>query len=113
MKRLDAPVAMPAQEEVVEDRRVLEEFDVLEGPGNAHLGHPVRADLGDVLVLEAKGSLIEAVEPVDAVEDGRFPGPVGSDDGEDLPLFYLEVDPVQRPQPAETDGDVFASKNAI
>ena len=47
----------------------------------------------------------DVVEPGDAVEEGRLPGAVRSDDADDGALVDLEVELVDREEPAEPLGD--------
>ncbi len=91
---------------------MLEELDVLEGPGDAQLGDLVRAQPGQVVggtvpVHKADLALLRMVEAADAVEQAGLAGAVGSDDGEDFPVSHVQTDAAQGSHATEVQADVF------
>jgi hypothetical protein len=101
-----ADVGVPAEHQVVHDREVLEQLDVLERPGHAHLGDVVRRAAEDVLAEEAHLALLGSVHAREHVEDRGLAGAVGPDDREQLVLADLEVAPVDRLDAGEGQVDV-------
>jgi hypothetical protein len=79
-------VRVVADQQVLQHRRVLEQLDVLEGPGDAHLGHAVGRHVRQVVALERDGPGGGHVDPADQVEHRGLAGTVGADQGEDLAL---------------------------
>ena len=57
-----------------------------------------------ILKVEENLSPRGFVDPADAVEHRGIPGPVGADDGIDLPFSYCEGNPAQSFQPAKAYG---------
>jgi hypothetical protein len=47
------------------------------------------------------------IKPVDAIEDARFAGAVGSDDGQDLPRVNVKADARESGDPSEMQFDIF------
>ena len=90
--------AVPADQHVLAGGHVREQAQVLEGPGDAELGDPVRGKAVDPLALEQHVALAGGEQPGDAVEEG-LAGPVGPDQADDLALADGEVDLVHRHQP--------------
>ena len=83
---------------------MLEEFDVLEGSGNAQMGDLVRAGVRDVVrspVVVNNFAVLGLVESADAVEQAGLAGAVGTDDGEYFALFDFEAYVEQRSDAAE------------
>src|SRR5262249_40681493 len=101
-----AAMRVAADEEVLQDARMLEELDVLKGAGDAAAGDLVRRRAGDVLVLEDDAPRRALVDAAHQVEDRALAGAVGADDGEDLALLHLEADAVDRLDAAEMDGEI-------
>jgi hypothetical protein len=94
-----------AHEDVVEHGEVREQLDVLEGAGDAERGDPVGPHAHDRLALPADVALLGLVHLVDAVEDGRLPGAVGADDGEQLAGVDGEADVVEGGDAPEGEPD--------
>ena len=98
--------AVAADHHVLQDRHVGEQADVLKGPGHSQLRDLVDLDAVDPPAFPPGrrdedipfGRLVDAG---DAVEEGGLAGAVGADQGDDLALPDLEVDGVERPEPAE------------
>ena len=105
-------MAVPADQQVGEHGRILEQFDVLEGAGDAELGDAEGRLLGDVLILEINPARGRAVDPRDQVEDRTLAGAVGADDREDLALLHREADGVDRLQAAEMQREIFGAEIA-
>ena len=103
---------MTADQQIAQHGRILEQFDVLEGAGNAEAGDLVGRLLGDVLVLEKDLARGRRIDPRDQVEDRTLAGAVGADDREDLALLHGEADGIDRLQAAEVQGQVFRTEIA-
>jgi hypothetical protein len=93
-----ADVEVAAQQQVVEHGEVLEQLDVLEGPGHAGAGDAVGLEPDQVAAGEADGALLGPVQAREAVEQRGLAGAVGTDDGEQLVGPDLER---HRPQGAD------------
>src|ERR1700761_4548125 len=100
-------MAVPAESQVLQQRSIREQLDVLEGTRDAKTGDPVRRNLGDVLVLKDQPSGGRRVDAADQVEDRRLAGAVGTDDGEHLARLHVEAYRIHGADPAEADGDLF------
>ena len=81
---------MLGDQDVIEDRQVREETDVLEGPGNAELRDGIRGVATEVAAAELYGAGGRGIDPGDAVERGRLTGTVRADQGDDLAAVDLE-----------------------
>src|SRR5512141_27679 len=99
-----------AQHQVVKYGHMMEECDVLEGAGDAQVGHLVRLHPGDFPVLEVDRAALWRVAARDAGEDRGLPGAVGDDDRVDAPLLHVDRDPVDRLHPSEGEVDVVDPK---
>ncbi len=99
--------------DVVQRRELAEQLDVLEGPGNAGLGHLVRAVVGDVRVVQVDAPVVGVVELVDAVQQARLAGAVRADQRDEFVLLDLEVDAVERQNVAEPFGDVLRAQDDL
>ncbi len=96
---------VPAHHHVLERRHFREQADVLEGAGNARLGHQVHR-LGLVgLARQLEGAAVGRVQPGDDVEEGRLAGAVGADQAIHLAALDGDADVRERLQAAETLGD--------
>jgi hypothetical protein len=103
---------VPADQQVAQHGGILEQFDVLEGAGDAELGDAERGLLGDVLILEENPARGRLVDPRDQIEDRALAGPVGADDLENLALLHGEGDRVDRFQAAEMQRQVLGAEVA-
>ena len=81
---------MLGDEDVIEDRQIREETDVLEGPGDAELRDGIRGVATKIAAAELHGAGGRGIDPGDAVERGRFTGTVRADQGDDLAAVDLE-----------------------
>jgi hypothetical protein len=106
-----ADVVVPAEHEVLQHGQVLEQLDVLEGPGHAELGDLVRAQTGEVVPVERHPALLRPVHTGDHIEDRRLPGPIGPDDGEQLVLGDGERNTVDGFDAGEAEPDVFETQH--
>src|ERR1700730_3974372 len=104
------PVA--ANQEVREHGGGFEQFDVLEGAGDAEPGDAIGGLLRDVLILEKNPSRGRAVDARDQVEDGTLAGTVRPDDREYLALLHRERDGIDRLQAAEMQREIFGAEIA-
>src|SRR5215210_123827 len=92
---------MLADEDVLERGHGGEQPDVLERPGDAPLGDPVRPQLRDVPPLERDDPGRGPVEAGEHVEEGGLAGAVRPDDRHDRLAGDREVDGLDRHQAAE------------
>ena len=99
-------VDVHANHDVLDDRHVGEEADVLEGPRDAAGGDLVRAQADQGLAVELDGTGVGAIDAGEGVEERRFPGTVGTDDGDDPPLLEGEGDVADRLQTTKGLGDI-------
>ena len=93
--------------DVVDDRHLTEQTDVLERAGNA-----VMIDLdgfvsGDVLPVQQDDALVWLVNAGQQVENCRLAGAVGADETVELSLFDREIEIVHGAQTAEGNAEVF------
>ncbi len=104
--------AMPADQQVFQHRRVLEQLDVLERARDAEARHAVRGRARDVLPLEHDAAARRLVDAADQVEDRALAGAVRTDDGEDLALLDRERHAVDGLDAAEGDRKVLHVEEA-
>jgi hypothetical protein len=105
-------VRMPRQQEVLQQGRMLEQLDVLEGAGDAESGDAVRRHVGDVGAVEGELAAGRLVDAAHQIEDGGLAGAVGTDDGEDLALVDGEAHAVDGLDAAEVDGEPVRDEEA-
>ena len=105
-------MAVPADQQICQHGRILEQFDVLEGAGDAEPGDVVSRLLGDVLVFEKDLAVRRRIDARDQVEDRALAGAVGADDREDLALLDREAHGIDRLQAAEMQRQVFGPEIA-
>src|ERR1700737_2331351 len=105
-------MTVPADQKVAEHGGILEQFDILEGAGDAEPGDAEGGRLGNVLILEINPARGRAVDPRDQVEDRAFAGPVGTDDREYLALLYREADGIDRLEAPEMQREIFGAEIA-
>jgi hypothetical protein len=97
---------MGADPNVVEDREIWKQRDVLEGAPDADFGDPVRPPPQDALAFQQNVARARLVEPAQAVEERGLAGAVRSDQAQDLALMHVERYAIQRNDAAEHDTDV-------
>ena len=73
---------MTSEEDVVQHRQVLEQLDVLEGPGNSQFGNAVGFHAQETVTAEADRTLLRVVDAVETIEDRGLACSVWPDDGE-------------------------------
>ena len=112
LPELRGGVTMPADQQIAQHGRVLEQFDVLERAGDAEAGDLVRRLLGDVLVIEEDLARRRRVDPRDQVEDRALAGAIGADDREDLALLHGEADRIDRLEAAEVQREIVCTEVA-
>ncbi len=98
-------VHVPAEEQVLQARHVLEELDVLEAAADAQLGHPLRRQARDVATAPPHAPRLGAVEAADDVEDARLARAVRPDERRHLALVEGEADGREGGQAPEVEGD--------
>src|SRR5215467_4312337 len=105
VERVGAELRMQAAEHVVDDGHSTEELDVLECAGQPVIDDSMAWIAQQVVPVEQDLTRVRRVHPGDAVEQGRFPGPIWADQPEDRAFLDVEGDVVQRDDPAEPDAD--------
>ena len=83
---------MPRQpgQEVVDHAHLLEQRIVLEGPANTATGRVQGIDATKALLLEDDLAAVEAVDPIQQVEQRTLARAVGPDQGADLTAPHFE-----------------------
>src|SRR3972149_5791732 len=84
----EAETAVHADEDVLQDRHLRKETDVLEGPADAELCNPIRGQADGGTPVESDGAPIGLIHPGKHVEECRLPRSIGTNDGDDLPLWH-------------------------
>ena len=95
-----------AQADVVQDAQLLEQADILKGPGNPGGGDAVAAPVADVLAPESDSAGAEAEDPGDEIEHGGLAGAVGPDKPHQLSGENLQGKIGQGLEAAEAVGKV-------
>ncbi len=128
---------MFGDQNVLKYGKILEQSDILERTGNAHLGYFIRSmsdhpcigilvfsDIelfhfplgmigGDDLFFVSDASVCGFINTGDAVECRGFPRPVGADEGYNFSPVYLQGKVIQGNYTAKLHGQVFHLKNMI
>jgi len=99
-------MAVAADQQVLQHRGVLEQFDVLEGAGNTVARDDVRRHARDHLALEAHFARGRPVQRRNQVEDRGLAGAVRPDQGKHFVGPDVEGDVVYRHQAAEAHRQV-------
>ena len=81
---------MLGDEDVIEDRQIREEADVLEGPGDAELRDGIRSVPTEITAVELHGAGGRGIDAGDTVKRRRLAGTVRPDQGDDLAAVDLE-----------------------
>ena len=105
-KEIRAAMHMAADQQVVEHRFAVEQFGILERPGDAEFGHPMGRCAGHVRAGEGHAPGVGVVEAADDVEDGGLAGTVGADDAEHLAFQDRKRNIPHRMNPPETQRQV-------
>ena len=95
-----------AQADVVQDAQLLEQADILKGPGNPGGGDAVAAPVADVLAPEGDPAGADGEDPGDEIEHGGLAGAVGPDEPHQLPGENLQGKIGQGLEAAETVGEI-------
>ena len=103
-------VRMTRQQQVLQQAGVLEQLDVLKGPGDAQRSNPVGRRAGDVAILKHQASARRLVDAADEVEDGRLACAIGTDNGEHLAFAHGEADLIDGTDAAEIDHQTVGRK---
>src|SRR6266568_1076286 len=93
--------AVPAGQHVLDRRELLEEADVLEGPGHAQHHDAMRLHAQQRPLAEADRPAVGAVVAGDEVEGGGLAGAVRADEPDDGALRHVEGDVVHGGEAAE------------
>jgi hypothetical protein len=99
-----------AKHQIVHDRGVGKEFNILKSAGDSLSGDTVRSFPHQILTIQGDFPMIRFIYSIDQIEDGGFAGSVGTDNGKDGILFHLKTDIVDGRQTPETDVEVFNSE---
>ena len=97
-------LALEPDLDVVEDRQVAEQADVLEGPADSHPGDGVGRRAGDVATVERDRAARWPEEPGQEMEQRRLAGAVRTDDAVDRQRGEAQLVVDQRLQAAERLG---------
>jgi len=81
---------MRTDEQILEHGHVLEEDDVLEGPGDSESHDSVRRCSCQLPAFEQDAPAVRAVKPRDQIEERRLSRTIRADQPDDLPLLQLE-----------------------
>jgi hypothetical protein len=81
---------MSACENVIDNRELPEQGNILERPGKSAPGKLVRFQAEDILTIKHDRAGLWPVEPTDTVKHGGFAGAIGTDKGENLTLQDIE-----------------------
>jgi hypothetical protein len=104
-------VDVAADQQIVKNRGVFEQFDILKRTGNSQVDHLVSRQMGDIFTFKGDPTFGQIVYSADDVENRRFAGPVGPYDGKDRPHFHIKTDAIDRFDAAEIYGDVLRLQN--
>src|SRR5690606_9137218 len=109
-QRLRQQTALHAQvaagHDVVQHAHALEQRQVLERAGDAHLGGAARVHARVAPALEFNAALLRRIDAVDDVEHRALAGTVRADDGADLVFAHIERDVGQGLHAPERQRDV-------
>ena len=95
-----------ADQQVLQNGRVLEQLDVLERARNAELGHFVRRQRGQLAPFELDLAGGRRVDAADQVEHRRLARSVRPDQREHLAALHIEADAIDRENAAEANAQV-------
>ena len=90
-------------QDVVDDRQLLEQANVLERARDAAAGGLVHGEAGGVVLLQRDGAARGAVYVGQKVENRGLTGAVRADQSDDLAVLHLNVELIQRLQTGEID----------
>src|SRR6185437_7802434 len=104
----DTRMAVPADQQVLQKRRVGEQLDVLEGSGDAQSGDPMRCDAGDIPAAEHESPGRRVVDTAYQIENCRLARTIRTNDREHLAGLYIEADGVHGTNAAESHGNILS-----
>jgi len=99
--------------DVLENRHVCEQPDVLERSGNAPLRHLVRVKSNQGLAFEDDVTRRRRDHSTDHVEECRLAGTIRADHTDDLTLIDVEVQVFQRVESAKSDAQLLDVENSL
>ncbi len=103
-----ALVAVQGHPDVVKDRQVREEANVLERATDPEGGPLTRGPAEQVLTAVVDRSLRDPLEARDALHQGGLAGPVRTDQPDDLTFVHHEIDATEGPEATEGHRHVLA-----
>ena len=99
-------MGVATHQQVVQHRRVFEQFDILEGARNAHRGDLMRRRMREIAAFKEYLSRSRRVEAADEVEDRGLARTVGANEGEHFAFSYIKADAIDSQHAAETHAQV-------
>src|SRR5204863_3009442 len=99
-------VPVPADQKILQHRRMLEELDVLKCARDTELGNAVRRNIHQLAILEQDPPARSGVQQPDQIENRGLARTIRADDREDFAAFYLERDIIHGDHAAEVDAQV-------
>ena len=99
-------------DDVLADRQVREQGQVLERSGNAVVGDPVGRFAEEIVALPRHATAVGCVDARETVEQRGLPSTVGSDESGDLAGPSVEAGVVERHDPPESHGHVLDEQSA-
>jgi hypothetical protein len=97
---------------IVKRRHLVNELTVLERPSHSQARAFMRQAVRDVLPVKAHAPGVEPIHAAHAIQQGRLPGTVGSDDPQNLAARERQIDAAERVN-AATDRTVTGSRTAM
>src|ERR1700712_5119749 len=105
-------MAVTADQQVLQQRGVWKQLDVLEGARNAEAGDLPGWRAGEVLILQDQLAGGRRVDTADQIEDRGLAGAVRADDGEHLAFADVEADRIDRADATKSKRDVVCLEEA-
>ena len=104
---------MPADQQVLQQRGIGEQLDVLEGARDPQPGDHMRRRAGDVLPVKQQLAFGGIIDPADQIEDRGLAGAIRADDREDLTFLDSEAHRIDRADTAEPDRDFLGVEQVL
>src|SRR5260221_14174007 len=104
---------MAADQNILADRHVAEQREVLEGAANAEPGHGAPRQRQQRASVEPDVAPAAVIDPADAIEQAGLARAVGPDQAADLALSDRERYAVERHHAAEMQGDVLDGQQRL
>src|SRR5262245_53294787 len=105
-------MAVAPDQEIGQQRRVLEQLDVLEGACNAHFGDTVRRQGGEVAIGDIDMALARIVGSPDTVAERGCPARIWAEYGKGFAALDLEGDVVDGGKATKLQRDAFGLEEA-